>query len=52
MIKTDAYGYMMWNKTFGGSRWDYAVSVEQTSDGGYILVGRTQLYSHPEPEDI
>ena len=28
-----------WQKTFGGSRDDFAYSVQQTSDGGYIFAG-------------
>lgn len=33
-----------WNKTYGGSSWDVANSVLQTSDGGYVLAGFTQSY--------
>lgn len=39
LIKTDSVGNLQWYKTFGGTNADYAYSVKQTFDGGYVFVG-------------
>jgi hypothetical protein len=41
LIKTDANGNVLWKKLFGGSGRDGAKSVQQTTDGGYIIAGFT-----------
>jgi len=37
-----------WNRTFGGSRYDWGYSVAQTSNGGYIVTGITESYGAGE----
>ena len=44
MIKTDENGKKVWHKTFGGRYGDYGYSVQQTADGGYIVVGNTRPF--------
>jgi hypothetical protein len=39
LVKTDSFGNMVWNQTYGGANNDEAWSVIQTSDGGYALAG-------------
>lgn len=62
LVKTDAYGNMEWNQTYGGEGYEDANSLVETSDGGYILAGavdsvtpvsdwwvvRTDAYGIPE----
>jgi hypothetical protein len=41
VIKTDKNCDTIWTKTYGGTNWDFAYSIEQTADSGYIIAGGT-----------
>ena len=38
VLKLDSDGNLQWQKTYGGSGWDIAHEIQQTSDGGYIVI--------------
>jgi len=44
VLKLDASGELLWQKTYGGVNWDVAHSIQQTTDGGYIVAGTTQSF--------
>ncbi len=39
IVKLDGRGNIQWDKTYGGSDDDFLTSLQQTTDGGYILGG-------------
>ena len=41
LIKTDAYGNLVWQQTFGGGGGESGAAVRQMPDGGYMLIGST-----------
>ena len=44
LIKTDALGNMLWNKTYGGASLEFGQCIEQTIDGGYAIVCLTMSF--------
>ena len=46
VVKTNQNGTEQWNRTYGGTDYDSGNSIQQTSDGDYIIAGATRgLYS-------
>jgi hypothetical protein len=44
LVKTDSLGDTLWSRTYGGTGDDEGMSVKQTLDGGYIIVGWTNSF--------
>ncbi len=42
VLKLASDGSVEWQKTYGGSRREEALSIQQTADGGYIVAGESQ----------
>ncbi len=42
VVKLSSSGNIVWQKCLGGSRCDNAYSIQQTTDGGYIVAGCTE----------
>ncbi|MPR33960.1 esterase/lipase family protein [Salmonirosea aquatica] len=54
IVKLSSQGQILWQKSLGGSNYDVATSVQQTSDGGYIVAGDSysndgDIFGHHEP---
>jgi hypothetical protein len=45
VLKLDSFGNIEWQKAYGDRKHDFAHSIEQTKDGGYIVAGWTQADS-------
>ncbi|OFY36137.1 MAG: hypothetical protein A2W91_04955 [Bacteroidetes bacterium GWF2_38_335] len=42
ILKLNEYGDALWSKSYGGSDFDYSYSIQQTTDGGYIVAGLSE----------
>jgi hypothetical protein len=45
-VKADKTGNVLWQKTFGGSDWDFAYSLDTTADGGFIIAGTSYSFGY------
>ena len=41
ILKLDGSGNLQWEQNFGGTQYEFAASLIQTMDQGYLIVGRT-----------
>jgi len=39
LVRTDAFGNMLWNRTYGGAHDQVAKALVETSDGGFAIAG-------------
>jgi len=44
LIRTNANGDTLWTRAFGGAELDFGYSVQQTTDGGFIVAGSTSSF--------
>lgn len=58
VVKLDNNGNIQWSRCYGGSRVDYANTILQTADGGYIFAGFTSsnngdvTFNHSAQTDV
>lgn len=45
LVKTDALGKLVWERTFGDGDWELGLTVRQTTDGGYIICALNEDYN-------
>ncbi len=50
LVKTDVNGNEEWNQSYGGDEQDFAMSIQQTLDGGYVIAGFTESYGAGESD--
>lgn len=44
IVKLDSSGNLQWNRTVGGTNYEYGETIIQTSDGGYAVAGFTYSF--------
>jgi len=46
LVKTDGSGNILWSKAYGGASADVAYKVQQTAEGGFVIVGNTNSFGY------
>jgi hypothetical protein len=49
MIRTNSIGDTIWTHTYGGSKKDGGKTVENTTDGGFVIAGITRSFGLTDP---
>lgn len=52
LIKTNSIGDTLWAKLYGGTMIDECYDVQQTADGGYVMVGKSFSFSTMGDYDV
>jgi hypothetical protein len=40
IVRLDGAGNIIWQKSYGGTDWEVAHKIEETTDGGFIVAGQ------------
>lgn len=51
ILKTDSNGQLLWQKTFGGSKSDYANALIEDKNGDFLIVGETYSFDFDASEN-
>jgi hypothetical protein len=52
IVKLTSIGVVQWQRTYGGESDDIAYDIRQTTDGGYIVAGRTSSFAGSDGSGI
>ena len=50
IVKTSSDGTLQWTKTFGDTTRDQGYSIQQTNDGGFIIIGFSISFGFGDPD--
>jgi hypothetical protein len=51
ILKLDANGNLLWQKTFGANSMEYATAITSSTDGGFIVAGTAHIHNISNPAE-